>query len=115
MMAGADPAMPADTPLLAVLAGFEANGFVEQFIVLDEGSIRCQGGDHRFSADDAIVDGERRLEGVSDPADMMIVVGLTCSVYRRKGTLVVHYGPAASAAEADALVALSTAAGRSTT
>jgi hypothetical protein len=98
--------MPADTPLLAVLAGFEANGYDDQFIPLENGFIRCRRGGHQFAAASATVDQQRRLEGVSDPADMVIVLAITCPVCHAEGTLVLHYGPEASPEEADALMAL---------
>jgi hypothetical protein len=59
----------------------------------------------------------RRLEGASDPDDLVAVVGLVCPVCGARIAAVLHYGPTASAAEADVLAALdcnrdSTGAGR---
>jgi len=103
-MTGADPWMPGDTPLAAVIADLEAAGFVGQFVPLDAGVIRCVTGGHVFAAEPSAVERSRRLEGVSDPADMLIVLGLRCPICGALGTLVLHYGPEASGEEADALV-----------
>lgn len=48
----------------------------------------------------------RRLEGASDPADMVAVVATTCPVCGSDGTLVVSYGPMASAVDAEVLLAM---------
>lgn len=48
----------------------------------------------------------RRLEGASDPDDMMAVAAVTCPVCRIDGVLVLSYGPAASAEHADVLLGL---------
>lgn len=101
-----DPRMPTDTPLLAVLAGLEAEGFVGQFVPLEAGAVRCATGGHAFSANSSVVERSRRLEGASDPADMLIVLGVRCPICATLGTLVLHYGPEASAEEADVLAAL---------
>ena len=47
-----------------------------------------------------------RLEGESDPADMAMVVKLACPACGTAGTLILNYGPDASAEEADVLVAI---------
>jgi hypothetical protein len=97
--------MPTDVSLVDVLASLEAEGYVAQFVPRTRGVIRCATGDHEFSASSATVDQSRRLEGVSDPADMVIVLSLHCPICDRAGTLVLHYGPEASAEESDALAA----------
>jgi hypothetical protein len=48
----------------------------------------------------------RRLEGASDPADMLAVVALECGVCNASGTMVLGYGPAAADADSDVLRAL---------
>jgi hypothetical protein len=98
--------MPTDSPLLRVLAELEADGYRAQFVPLDGGVVRCTRGGHVFSASSGQPDGSRRLEGVSDPADMMIVFSLRCPVCATAGTLVLHYGPEASVEEAEVLVAM---------
>ena len=51
------------------------------------------------------VDQNRRLEGASDPTDMVIVLSFHCPICDRAGTLVLHYGPDAGEEEVDALEA----------
>jgi hypothetical protein len=48
----------------------------------------------------------RRLEGASDPDDMLAVVALECGVCGVSGTMVLGYGPAASDIDGDVLRAL---------
>lgn len=57
-------------------------------------------------AAEATVDALLRTEGASDPDDMAAVVGLTCPRCSARGTIVLAYGPAASAEDTDVLVAL---------
>jgi hypothetical protein len=45
----------------------------------------------------------RRLEGESDPADMVAIVAITCPQCGRRGTMVLGFGPAATAEDADVL------------
>jgi hypothetical protein len=52
---------------------------------------------------------ERRLEGASDPDDMVMVVGLRCPVCHIAGTVVLGYGPDASESDADVVAALAPA------
>ena len=48
----------------------------------------------------------RRLEGASDPAEMMAVVAITCPRCEARGVLVLGYGPAAAVEDSDVLRAL---------
>src|SRR4051812_38006050 len=81
------------TTLAEVLDGFESEGFVGQFVARPGAMVECTtchtsspvseiAGDHRL----------RRLEGASDPADMLAVAALTCPSCGTKGTLVLNYG-----------------------
>jgi hypothetical protein len=45
----------------------------------------------------------RRLEGASDPADMVAIVALTCPNCGARGTVVLGFGPAGSPDDADVL------------
>ena len=51
-------------------------------------------------------DRARRVEGESDPSDMAILVPATCPHCGTAGTLVLQFGPMASAEESDVLAAL---------
>lgn len=48
----------------------------------------------------------RRLEGASDPDDMLAVVAVQCPECGRRGTVTLGYGPAASPPDGDVLRAL---------
>jgi hypothetical protein len=97
---------PTDVSLTSVLAELDGAGFAGQFMPLEGGSVRCLTCRDEFAADRIEADQVRRLEGVSDPADMVIVVPLTCPHCATKGVLVAHYGAEASAEEGDVVVAL---------
>lgn len=90
-----------------VVRDLAAAGWAGSFRTRPEGRVECgacgetlEGG--RFGA----IDVERRLEGVSDPDEMLLVLGLTCPACGVKGTAVVGYGPTASEHDTDALLAL---------
>jgi hypothetical protein len=68
--------------------------------------VRCEVCGQETPADELAVDSFARLEGASDPGDMAAVVALTCPHCDARDVLVVRYGPEASAADADVLVAL---------
>ena len=98
--------------LTDVLASLEKEGFHGQFVARDGAEVECMScktltssrdmsGDHRL----------RRLEGASDPADMLAVAALTCPSCGTKGTLVLSYGPEASVIDNDVLRALDVPAG----
>ena len=76
--------------------GYTTDFFIDE----DDGSVRCGSCRTSQRPDQVRLDGLRRLEGASDPADMAAVVALTCSACSRKGTAVVRFGPEATAGEA---------------
>jgi hypothetical protein len=92
--------------LTEVLDAYTAGGFASHFIVTDDSRLEC--GECDAVSDPAAVamSSLRRLEGESDPDDMMAVVALTCPVCSTKGTVTLGFGPAASAQDADVLGAL---------
>jgi hypothetical protein len=92
-----------DETLLHVLRELEALGFTGQFMPRVGGQVECLTC-HRLSpADDTVFRHLRRLEGASDPADMLAVVGLACPHCDALGTAVLGYGPEASALDAEVL------------
>jgi hypothetical protein len=97
---------PMDTPLLAVLRRYEADGFTGQFGSREGARIHCFscGGD--FAAETCRHGSVRRLEGASDPADMLAVIPVRCPGCGVRGVVVANYGPEAGVADADVLVAL---------
>lgn len=98
---------PTDTSLSTVLGELERAGWGGQFIPLEGGSIRCLTCREEFPAEAAEADEVRLLEGASDPADMLIVVPLSCPNCATRGVLVAHYGAEASGEETDVVAALS--------
>ncbi len=95
------------TELADVLAGADEQGFSGEFDVADDrGALRCpQCG---ATSDPATVSRawSRRLEGASDPADMLHVSAVTCPQCGEGGVFISPYGPSASAGQAAALRAL---------
>lgn len=95
-----------DRTILEVLRGLEADGFTGQFVPRSGAQVECLAC-HRLSPADATVLRElRRLEGVSDPADMLAVVGLACPHCGALGTAVLGYGPEAEPVDAEVLAHL---------
>jgi hypothetical protein len=87
-----------------VLAAFEADGFDGQFVARDGAVVDCVSCKTKTPAADIAGDYRlRRLEGASDPSDMLAVAALTCPSCGTKGTLVLNYGPEASAADDEVL------------
>jgi hypothetical protein len=99
---------PSDNETLtAVLRGLADQGFTcDLFAVTDPPGFRC-GSCHEISpvGDFDIVD-ERRMEGASDPADMVLVVAATCPRCGAKGAAALGYGPDADAADSDVVALL---------
>ncbi|HET6949455.1 MAG TPA: hypothetical protein VFI47_03710 [Acidimicrobiales bacterium] len=98
-------ASPEDTGLLPVLRDFAAAGFTAD-LMATEGGVFCAVCRSVSAPEDLLVHWVRRLEGASDPADMLAVVGATCRGCGSDGTLVLGFGPDADPAEADVLGAL---------
>ncbi len=92
--------------LTTALQALERAGYAGQFKVLDFARVQCLTCREEFDGRDAAIESLRRLEGASDPADMLAVVALTCPRCDAKGTLVLSYGPDASLEESQLLVAL---------
>jgi hypothetical protein len=87
--------------------GFRGNFTPLEADSVSEGARLQCGSCHRvFGTHEAQVTELRRLEGASDPDDMLAVVALECPRCATRGTLVLNYGPTASTEEAAALVAL---------
>ena len=95
--------------LLDVLGRFTTHGFVASFTPVDggaEGRLRCETCRAEFAANEPVVYELRRLEGASDPDDMLAVVALECPRCATRGSLVLNYGPTAMPEDAAALTNL---------
>jgi hypothetical protein len=83
-----------------------ARGWDAEFSAESGGILRCGPCGHTISPTEVQVDSVNRFEGESDPDDEAAVFALTCHC-GCKGVYVVAYGPAMSAADADAVAQLS--------
>jgi hypothetical protein len=92
--------------LLGVLEEFGARGWSTQFVARDDAMIECETCHHTVAAAEVPVLELRRLEGASDPDDMLAVVALECPNCAGRGSLVLNYGPTATAEDAAVLLAL---------
>jgi hypothetical protein len=91
-----------NTTLLAVLDTFGRDGWNENMSVTEDGQVRCPRCRNESDPGSVTLDAMRRLEGASDPADMVAVLALTCPNCTAKGVVVANYGPEAS--EGDAIL-----------
>ena len=92
---------PSDhTTLSEVLDHFRDDGFTGDFEVLSEDQIRCVSCGQTSDPNQVTAQALRRLEGASDPDDMLAVHGVTCPRCEARAALVLGYGPNASPAEA---------------
>ncbi len=103
-----DSATPSDvtggaTTLLDALGEASQAGFDGQLVVTDDGEFRCTRCGKTVSVADFDVVGSRRLEGASDPSDMLLVVWGRCSGCGDGGVATIGYGPNATAADAKVL------------
>lgn len=89
----------ADT-LLGVLADAKDDGYTATFTARDDAEIECSACGDRFPAAATTVEHVRRLEGASDPSDMLLVALLACPSCSAKGSLVLGYGPETSEVDA---------------
>ncbi len=103
-MAGADPA--GGRTLTELVEAFELEGYRGQMAARPGGYVLCTSCHQETHASEMQVDGLERMEGASDPADMLAVVALVCPVCRGHGTLVVGYGPDASLDDSEVLTEL---------
>jgi hypothetical protein len=96
--------VPSDnTTLLEILDELAAKGYGGSMWVAADGKVRCEGCHAEFEPSELIVRELRRLEGASDPDDMLAVVAVECPVCGMRGTVVLHFGPEATAEEMEAL------------
>ncbi|MFZ1491007.1 MAG: hypothetical protein WAS51_13790 [Ilumatobacteraceae bacterium] len=98
---------PSDnTTLTDVIASYHDAGFTTDFFAEEPASIRCCACNSVLDAGLLPMHSMRRMEGASDPSDMLAVVATKCPVCSATGTLVLGFGPMASPADAAAMSAL---------
>jgi hypothetical protein len=100
------PTNPTDTSLRSVVDDLASQGFDGQFRTHPNGQVECLSCHGRAPASRYRADEVTRLEGVSDPDDMVMVAPVRCHACGTRGTLVLGYGPEASAEDSDVLLAL---------
>ena len=106
-MAEPEHTAPSDnTTLTDVLEGYCEAGFTSSFAAQDGCVVRCDTCGSELDPSRIHMRSLRRLEGASDPDDMMAVVALACGECGASGTMVLGYGPTASEADSDVLLAL---------
>ncbi len=88
------------------LREIEAEGYTGQFRALGGGTVECFTCRRTSPAGDFAVEQMVRLEGPTDPADMVAIAALTCPRCAAQGTLLLAYGPDSSLEDADVLQAL---------
>jgi hypothetical protein len=92
--------------LLEVLARYTRAGWSSQFAARPGGVVECESCHHSMAAAEVPVLELQRLEGASDPDDMLAVVAVECPRCGLRGSLVLNYGPTATEEEADVLLGL---------
>jgi len=84
----------------------ESEGYTSQFRALEGGILECLHCHESTPAAAVAVEKMARLEGPTDPADMVALAALTCPRCGARGTLLLGYGPDSSLEDAEALQAL---------
>jgi len=92
--------------MLEVLRDYAEAGYAGQFSVVEGGLVLCHTCRSRTEPGSLGVLSMRRLEGASDPADMMVVAAITCPICAIGGVLTLNYGPEATAEQAEVQAAL---------
>lgn len=93
-------------PLGEAVRELEAAGYRGQMAARPGARVMCFTCRRESDAATVEVAALRRLEGPSDPADMLAVAALTCPNCGTRGTVVLSYGPEAEEDDADVLVSL---------
>jgi hypothetical protein len=85
--------VPSDnTTMTEVLNGMRDLGFGTSFITEDGAMLRCEHCGVISPAGDYVVEETRRLEGASDPDDLVTIVAARCPSCGSGGSLVLGYG-----------------------
>jgi hypothetical protein len=82
-----------NTTLVDVLHGYEDAGWITNFELLEDGSVRCGTCQSVIAPDALEIHSLRRLEGASDPSDMLAVLAVRCPSCGGRGIVVVNFGP----------------------
>jgi ferredoxin len=93
-----------------VLRRYEAAGYAVSFMSVEDpaASMQCTACGTASPAAAFELADESRLEGASDPDDMVLVVAARCPACGRGGAVSLGFGPEASPADADVVASLRT-------
>ena len=108
MTAGSAGAPSDGDSLTDVLERFADHGYADEVRAVAGGSLRWRACGHTVDASSVRVEEECRLEGASDPSDMMLVAAARCPVCGVGGAAVLRYGADAGEEDADVVAALAT-------
>ena len=99
------PRVPGDegTTLTEVLAAYSDAGFAGSFSVTDDARLVCDACQQQSSPAAVQMTSMRRLEGASDPDDMLAIVAITCPRCGAQGTTTLGFGPASTPEHGDVL------------
>jgi len=86
-----------------VLEGYAQGGFTSSFVVTDDSRLECVECGTISSATRVAMSSLRRLEGASDPDDMVAIVAVTCPECAATGTVILGFGPTATTQDAEVL------------
>lgn len=89
--------------ILEVLREYEQRGYTGQFAAREGGDIKCFSCGARMAPQEVEMESLRRVEGVSDPADMALIGALACPRCGVRGTATFKYGPDAPPGDGDAM------------
>jgi hypothetical protein len=92
-----------EATITEVLEGYASGGFASSFIVTDDAGLECAECGSVSPPEEFTMSSLRRLEGMSDPADMVAVVAVTCPVCGARGTTILGFGPNATEQDSDVL------------
>jgi len=90
----------------SILRTLAEEGYDTQFVPHPKSTLHCGACDTASPAGRFRTEEERRLEGASDPDDMVLVVAAACPACGARGSVVLSYGPQSSPEDADVLAAL---------
>ena len=92
--------------MLGILAGFRDDGFTIDFHARPGGVVECGGCHAPHRADELELLRLERLEGDSDPAEMLAICAVACPACGMRGTLVLTFGPESTREDGDVLALL---------
>lgn len=103
---GEDTSSSHESTMVDVLEAYAQGGFGSSFVVTDDSDVECVECSTVSPPASVSMSSLRRLEGASDPDDMIAVVAITCPACNARGTAVLGFGPMATVQDSDVLQGL---------